>query len=32
MWNELRTTSGVAICCHETYESDEVFQIEKSSR
>ena len=30
MWKELRTTSGVAMCCHEMYERLDVFQIEIS--
>ena len=32
MWKELRTTRQVCMCCHVTYESVELFQIEKSRR
>lgn len=32
MWKELRTTSGVAMCCHVTYDCVAVFHTEKSSR
>ena len=32
MWNELRTTIGVCMCCHVTYAVVVVFHSEKSSR
>jgi len=32
MWNELRMSSGVGMCCHETYERVELFHSENRRR